>query len=61
MHQDTCSRISQRIANHTRSGGPKQLNLLCFKEAYDDTMTGFSRAALTGEHKQSAVDAFVWS
>lgn len=53
----TCSHIPQRIANHTRSGGPKELNLLCFKEAYDDTTTGLTRAALTGERKQSVVDA----
>ena len=57
MYVYTCSRLSQRIANHTRSGGPKELNLLCFKEAYDDTTTGLTRAALTGERKQSVVDA----
>lgn len=46
-----------RIANHTRSGGPKELNLLRFKEAYDDTTTGLTRAALVGERKQLVVDA----
>ena len=47
----------QRIANHTRCGGPKELNLLCFKEAYYDPVTGLTRAALVGERKQSVIDA----
>ena len=49
--------ITQRIANHTRSGGPTDINLHCFKEAYEDPSTGLTRSALIGERKQSVVDA----
>lgn len=47
----------QRIAQHTRCSGPEPLNLLCFKEAYDDPTTGLTLAALTGTRKQSVIDA----
>ena len=49
--------ITQRIANHTQSGGPTKINLHSFKEAYKDPATGLSRAVLTGERKQSVIDA----
>ena len=49
--------LLQRIANHTRCGGPQQLNLQYFQEAYSDSSTGLTLAALTGTRKQSVVDA----
>ena len=50
-----CIYLMQRIANHTRCGGPKELNLLYFK-VYNDPVTGLTRAALVGERKQSVID-----
>ena len=52
-----CIFLSQRIANHTRTGGPSQLNLEYYVEAVTDTSTGLTYPALTGQRKQSVVDA----
>ena len=53
----TLSVSLQRIGHHTRSGGPEKLDLLHFKEAYNDPSTGLTLAALTGTRKQSVTDA----
>lgn len=49
--------FSQRIANHTRLGGPDQLCLERFAEALSDPESGFTYPALTGARKPSVVDA----
>ena len=47
----------QRIANHTRCGGPAQLWLEHFVEALQDPKSGLTVPALTSSRKQSVVDA----
>ena len=38
-----CIYLMQRIANHTRCGGPKELNLLYFK-VYNNPITGLMKS-----------------
>jgi hypothetical protein len=57
VEREDDAHVLKRIANHTRSGGPQQLNLQYFHEAYNDQSTGLTLAALTGTRKQSVVDA----
>ena len=47
----------QRIASHTRSGGPDKLQLERFVEALSDPSSGLTYPALTGAGKQSVVGA----
>ena len=47
----------QRIASHTRSGGPDQLCLERFAEALSVPESGLTYPALIGARKQSVVDA----
>ena len=47
----------QRIANHTRSGGPADLCLERYVEALQDPSSGLTLPVLTGARKQSVVDA----
>jgi hypothetical protein len=47
----------ERIANHTRAGGPSQLNLEHYIEAVNDPSSGLTYPALTGQRKQSVTDA----
>ncbi len=47
----------QRIANHTRCGGPDKLCLERYSEALSDHSSGLTYPALTGARKQSVVDA----
>ena len=54
--EDHCH-ILKRIWKHTREGGPEGLNLKGFDDALLDSSTGLTHAALTGERKQSVVDA----
>ena len=49
--------LIQRIANHTRSGGPDKLHLERFVEALSDPSSDLTYPALTGARKQSVVDA----
>ena len=49
--------FSQRIATATRAGGPDKLQLERFVEALQDSSTGLTYAALTGQRKQSVRDA----
>ena len=49
--------VLQRIASHTRSGGPDKLQLERFVEALSDPSSGLTYPALTGARKQSVVDA----
>ena len=49
--------VQQRIANHTRAGGSSQLNLECYVETMNDESTNLTYPALTGQRKQSVVDA----
>jgi len=49
--------LMQRIANHTRSGGPAKIKLERFAEALRDPSSGLTYPALTGARKQSVVDA----
>ena len=49
--------VLQRIASHTKSGGPDKLQLECFVEALSDPSSGLMYPALTGARKQSVVDA----
>ena len=47
----------QRIASHTRSGGPNNIKLERFAEALSDLSSGLTYPALVGSRKQSVVDA----
>ena len=47
----------QRIASHTRSGGPSKLNLEHYTEALSDPTSGLTYPAFVGSRKQSVVDA----
>ena len=49
--------ILQRIASHTRSGGPSKLNLEHFTEALSDPTSGLTYPAFVGSRKQSVIDA----
>ena len=49
--------VYQRIANHTRCGGPDNLKLERYVEALQDPSSGLTKPVLTGAHKQSVVDA----
>lgn len=49
--------VLQRIASHTKSGGPDKLQLERFVEALSDPSSGLMYPALTGARKQSVVDA----
>ena len=49
--------ILKRIWKHTREEGPPGTNLQGFDDAMRDPGTGLTLAALTGERKQSVVDA----
>ena len=46
----------QRIGNHTRMGGPENLQLQRFCEAAQDPASGLTYSALTGVKKQSVGD-----
>ena len=48
---------TQRMAQCTRKGGPKQLRLERFQEALHDEQSGLTYPALTGRQKQSVQDA----
>ena len=48
--------LSQRIASHTRNGGPDKLNLEYFAEALEHPFTNLY-TAFTGVRKQSVIDA----
>ena len=54
--EDHCH-ILKRIWKHTREAGPPGTNLQGFDDAMRDPDTGLTLAALTGERKQSVVDA----
>ncbi|KAK3741752.1 hypothetical protein QZH41_000568 [Actinostola sp. cb2023] len=54
--EDHCH-ILKRIWKHTREGGPDDIDVTAFDEAMRDPNTGLTHAALTGEPKQSVVDA----
>ena len=54
--EDHCH-ILKRIWKHTREEGPPETNLQGFDDAMQDPKTGLTFAALTGERKQSVVDA----
>jgi hypothetical protein len=54
--EDHCH-ILKRIWKHTREEGPPGTNLQGFDDAMRDPNTGLTHAALTGERKQSVVDA----
>ncbi|KAK3698611.1 hypothetical protein QZH41_014593, partial [Actinostola sp. cb2023] len=54
--EDHCH-ILKRIWKHTREGGPDDIDVTAFDEAMRDPNTGLTHAALTGERKQSVVDA----
>jgi len=43
----------QRIANHTRNGGPSRLNLKRYTEALSDPSSGLTYPAFVGSQKQS--------
>ena len=45
------------MANHTRSGGPDNIQLERFVEAPSDPLSGLTYPALTGSRKQSVIDA----
>ena len=47
----------QRIANHTRSGGPENLQLERYVEALQDPASSLTLPVLTGTRKQSVIDA----
>ena len=47
----------QRIATHTRCGGPAKLHLERYVEALQDRTSGLTLPVLTGTRKQSVVDA----
>lgn len=49
-----CTTCIFGIAQHTHSGGPEGLNLLAFKEAYDDPSTSLT---LAGTRKKFVLDA----
>jgi len=54
--EDHCH-ILKRIWKHTREGGPNYVDVTAFDAAMMDPRTGLTHAALTGERKQSVVDA----
>jgi hypothetical protein len=54
--EDHCH-ILKRIWKHTREAGPSGTNLQGFDDAMRDPNTGLTFASLTGERKQSVVDA----
>ena len=54
--EDHCH-ILKHIWKHTREEGPPGTNLQGFDDAMRDPNTGLTLAALTGERKQSVVDA----
>ena len=56
---NTCSHsyCLQRIAGHTRRGGPSRLNLERYVEALSEPSTHLTYPALTGARKQSVTDA----
>ena len=54
--EDHCH-ILKRIWKYTREEGPPGTNLQGFDDAMQDPKTGLTFAALTGERKQSVVDA----
>ena len=54
--EDHCH-ILKRIWKHTREEGPPGTNLQGFDDAMLNPATGLTMAALTGERKQSVVDA----
>ncbi len=47
----------QRIAKHTRSGGPDKIKFERFVEALSDPSSGLMYPALIGSRKQSVIDA----
>jgi len=47
----------QRIASHTRSGGPPKIKLERYTEALRDPTSGLTYPALVGARKQSVIDA----
>lgn len=49
--------LIKRMANHTRSGGPDQIQLERFVEALSEPSSGLTYPALTGSRKQSVIDA----
>ena len=49
--------VNQRIACHTRSGGPAGLHLECLEEAMKSPETCLTSVALTGVRKQDVGDA----
>ena len=49
--------LFQRIANHTRSGGPAKLQLDRFIEALSDPSSNLTYPSVTGSRKQNVVDA----
>ena len=48
--------FTQRIANHTRIGGPPKLQLDRFIEALSDPSANLTYPSVTGSRKQSVVD-----
>ena len=49
--------LLQKIANHTRDGGPSDIKLERFVEALSDPSSDLTYPALIGSRKQSVVDA----
>ena len=49
--------LIQRIASHTRSGGPANIKLERYTEALRDPTSGMTYPALIGARKQSVIDA----
>ena len=47
----------QRIASSTRAGGPDSINLKHYVETLDDSESGLTYPALTGQRQQSVSDA----
>lgn len=57
MINSTLNIFLQRIANHTRCGGPTKLRLERFVESLQNPELGRTLPVLTGPRKQSVVDA----
>ena len=57
MYYLSCIILIQRIASHTRSGGPSNVKLERYAEALRDTTSGLTYPALIGSRKQSVIDA----
>lgn len=57
MNNVKCALLTQRIASHTRSGGPKGLRLERLQEAMESPETCLTYVALSGQRKQNVEDA----